>query len=119
MGEEGSGLSALQIAVARIKSGQSTHALVGSSYNAQSYDMLLAHELGGLLTHNGWSPVWDRKIHFGGGIITGSGGVFLVLESREHAKKNVTHVLTLKLAKLLQTKQIEPKCRLRNQLQQC
>ncbi|QEE09385.1 beta-ketoacyl-ACP synthase [Bartonella kosoyi] len=87
MGEEGSGLSALQIAVARIKSGQSTHALVGSSYNAQSYDMLLAHELGGLLTHNGWSPVWDRKIHFGGGIITGSGGVFLVLESREHAKK--------------------------------
>ncbi|WP_273757662.1 beta-ketoacyl-ACP synthase [Bartonella sp. AU55XJBT] len=87
MGEEGSGLSALQIAVARIKSGQSTHALVGSSYNAQSYDMLLAHELGGLLTHNGWSPVWDREIYSGGGIITGSGGVFLVLESGEHAKK--------------------------------
>ncbi|WP_212112375.1 beta-ketoacyl-ACP synthase [Bartonella queenslandensis] len=87
MGEEGSGLSALQIAVARIKSGQSTHALVGSSYNAQSYDMLLAYELGGLLTHNGWSPVWDRKMCPGGGIITGSGGVFLVLESREHAKK--------------------------------
>ncbi|WP_375701889.1 beta-ketoacyl-ACP synthase [Bartonella sp. AA89HNZF] len=87
MGEEGSGLSALQIAVARIKSGQSTHALVGSSYNAQSYDMLLAHELGGLLTHNGWSPVWNREIHPGGGIITGSGGIFLVLESGEHAKK--------------------------------
>ncbi|WP_273754327.1 beta-ketoacyl-ACP synthase [Bartonella sp. MM73XJBT.G] len=87
MGEEGSGLSSLQIAVARIKSGQSTHALVGSSYNAQSYDMLLAHELGGLLTHNGWSSVWDRKIRPGGGIITGSGGVFLVLESGEHAKK--------------------------------
>lgn len=118
MGEEGSGLSSLQIAVARIKSGQSTHALVGSSYNAQSYDMLLAHELGGLLTHNGWSSVWDREIRPGGGIITGSGGVFLVLESGEHAK-NVTHVLMLKLAKLLQTKQIEPKRRLRNQLQQC
>ncbi|WP_144753410.1 beta-ketoacyl-ACP synthase [Bartonella saheliensis] len=87
MGEEGSGLSSLQIAVARIKSGQSTHALVGSSYNAQSYDMLLAHELGGLLTHNGWSSVWDREIRPGGGIITGSGGVFLVLESGEHAKK--------------------------------
>lgn len=87
MGEEGSGLSSLQIAVARIKSGQSTHALVGSSYNAQSYDMLLAHELGGLLSHNGWSPVWNREAHLGGGIITGSGGVFLVLESGEHAKK--------------------------------
>ncbi|MBB4076942.1 3-oxoacyl-[acyl-carrier-protein] synthase II [Bartonella fuyuanensis] len=87
MGEEGSGLSALQIAVARIKSGQSTHALVGSSYNAQSYDMLLTHELGGLLTHNGWSPVWDRKIHPGGGLITGSGGIFLVLESGEHARE--------------------------------
>ncbi|WP_375651990.1 MULTISPECIES: beta-ketoacyl-ACP synthase [unclassified Bartonella] len=87
MGEEGSGLSALQIAVARIKSGQSTHALVGGSYNAQSYDMLLAHELGGLLTHNGWSPVWNREIHPGGGIIAGSGGIFLVLESGEHAEK--------------------------------
>ncbi|WP_375665628.1 beta-ketoacyl-ACP synthase [Bartonella sp. TT121SHDZB] len=87
MGEEGSGLSALQVAVARIKSGQSTHALVGSSYNAQSYDMLLAHELGGLLTHNGWSPVWGRKVYPGGGIITGSGGIFFVLESGEHAKK--------------------------------
>ncbi|WP_375622634.1 MULTISPECIES: beta-ketoacyl-ACP synthase [unclassified Bartonella] len=92
MGEEGSGLSALQIAVARIKSGQSTHALVGSSYNAQSYDMLLAHELGGLLTHSGWSPVWDREIHPGGGIIAGSGGIFLVLESEEHAKKRNARV---------------------------
>ncbi|WP_208435758.1 beta-ketoacyl-ACP synthase [Bartonella phoceensis] len=87
MGEEGSGLSALQIAVSRIRSGQSTHALVGSSYNAQSYDMLLAHELGGLLTRSGWSPVWDRENYPGGGVITGSCGIFLVLESREHARK--------------------------------
>ncbi|WP_332060904.1 beta-ketoacyl-ACP synthase [Bartonella sp. CB74] len=87
MGEEGSGLSAIQVAAARIRSGQSTHALVGSSYNAQSYDMLLAHELGGLLTRNGWTPVWDRKNCLGGGVITGSGGVFLVLESEEHARK--------------------------------
>lgn len=61
MGEEGCGLSAFQIAVARIRSGQSTHVLVGSSYNAQGYDMLLAHELGGLLSRSGWLPVWDRK----------------------------------------------------------
>ncbi|MBX4335634.1 beta-ketoacyl-ACP synthase [Bartonella raoultii] len=87
MGEEGSGLSALQIAAARIRSGQSTHVLVGSSYNAEGYDMLLAHELGGLLAQDGWKPVWDRKNCFGGGLITGSGGVFLVLESGEHAKK--------------------------------
>ncbi|WP_273760148.1 beta-ketoacyl-ACP synthase [Bartonella sp. ML70XJBT.G] len=91
MGEEGSGLSALQIAVARIRSGQSTHALVGSSYNAQSYDMLLAYELGGLLTQNGWSPVWDRRNYPGGGVITGSGGIFLVLESGEQARKRNAH----------------------------
>ncbi len=87
MGEEGSGLSAIQIAVARIRSGQSTHALVGSSYNAQSYDMLLAYELGGLLSRSGWSPVWDRENYPGGGVITGSGGIFLILESEEHDKK--------------------------------
>ncbi|WP_273756085.1 beta-ketoacyl-ACP synthase [Bartonella sp. MM73XJBT] len=91
MGEEGSGLSALQIAVARIRSGQSTHALVGSSYNAQSYDMLLAHELGGLLTQNEWAPVWDRRNYPGGGVITGSGGIFLVLENGEQARKRNAH----------------------------
>ncbi|VEJ45429.1 beta-ketoacyl-ACP synthase [Bartonella vinsonii] len=87
MGEEGSGLSALQIAAARIRSGQSTHVLIGGSYNAQGYDMLLAHELGNLLTRGGWAPVWERKNYPGGGVITGSGGVFLVLESEAHAKK--------------------------------
>ncbi|MCZ2159039.1 beta-ketoacyl-ACP synthase [Bartonella sp. 220] len=87
MGEEGSGLSALQIAAARIRSGQSTHVLVGGSYNAQGYDMLLAYELGNLLTQGGWAPVWERKNYLGGGVITGSGGVFLVLESEAHAKK--------------------------------
>ncbi|WP_455474760.1 beta-ketoacyl-ACP synthase [Bartonella sp. B30(2025)] len=101
MGEEGSGLAAVQIAAARIRSGQSTHALVGSSYNAQSYDMLLSHELGGLLTRNEWAPVWDRKNCIGGGIITGSGGIFLVLESEEHARKRnarayaeINHIIT-------------------------
>ncbi|UTO29114.1 beta-ketoacyl-ACP synthase [Bartonella harrusi] len=87
MGEEGCGLSALQIAVARIRSGQSTHALVGSSYNTQGYDILLAHELGNLLTWGGWTPVWERQKYPGGGVITGSGAVFLVLESEAHAEK--------------------------------
>ncbi|MBA9082355.1 3-oxoacyl-[acyl-carrier-protein] synthase II [Bartonella chomelii] len=92
MGEEGSGLSAVQVAVARIRAGQSTHVLVGSSYNAQSYDMLLAHGLGGLLARNGWSPVWGRKNSLGSEIITGSAGIFLVLENGEQAKKRNARV---------------------------
>ena len=92
MGEEGSGLAAVMIAVARIRSGQSTHALVGGSYNAQHYDMLLGQELGGLLKRDGWAPVWQRENCQGGGLITGSGGVFLVLESAEYARKRGAHI---------------------------
>ncbi|AGF74455.1 3-oxoacyl-[acyl-carrier-protein] synthase II [Bartonella australis AUST/NH1] len=91
MGEEGSGLSAIKIAVSRIQAGQSTHVLVGSSYNAQAYDMLLAHELGGLLTRGGWAPIWERQNCLGGGVITGAGSVFLILENGEHAKKRNAH----------------------------
>lgn len=87
MGEEGCGLSAVNVAVSRIRAGQSTHALVGGSYNAQHYDMLLGQELGGLLKRDGWSSVWDRNNCEGGGLITGSGGAFLVLEDAEFAKK--------------------------------
>lgn len=87
MGEEGSGISAIETAAARIRSGQSTHALVGGSYNAEHFDMILGHELGGLLKHDGWAPLWDREGSAGGGMISGSGGVFLVLESAEHAQK--------------------------------
>ncbi len=86
MGEEGSGISAIETAAARIHSGQSTHALVGGSYNAEHFDMILGHELGGLLKHDGWAPVWSREGSAGGGMISGSGGVFLVLESEAHAK---------------------------------
>ena len=87
MGEEGCGLSAANVAVSRIRAGQSTHALVGGSYNAQHYDMLLGQELGGLLKRDGWSSVWDRNNCEGGGLVTGSGGAFLVLEDAEFAKK--------------------------------
>lgn len=86
MGEEGSGISAIETAAARIRSGQSTHALVGGSYNAEHFDMILGHELGGLLKQDGWAPVWEREGTAGGGVISGSGGVFLVLESEAHAK---------------------------------
>lgn len=85
MGEEGAGVSALQTAVARLASGQSTHILVGGAFQTEHPDMLLAYELGTMLHRGPWSPVWNRDGE-GGGIITGSGGAFLVLETREHAE---------------------------------
>lgn len=87
MGEEGAGISAIDTAVARIRSGQSTHALVGGSYNSEHPDMLLGFELNGMLKTDGWDPLWEREDTAGGGIITGSGGAFLVLESAEQAKR--------------------------------
>lgn len=92
MGEEGSGLAAFMVAIARIKSGQSTHALIGGSYNAQHYDMLLGQQLGQFLKRDGWSPVWQRENCQGGGLVTGSGGVFLVLESAEYAKNRGANI---------------------------
>ncbi|KXF76937.1 3-oxoacyl-ACP synthase [Paramesorhizobium deserti] len=87
MGEESSGISAIETAAARIRSGQSTHMLVGSAYNTEHWDMLLGHELGGYLKSDGWAPLWQRQGSAGGGLVTGSGGAFLVLESAEHAAK--------------------------------
>lgn len=86
MGEEGSGISAIQTAAARIRAGQSTHALVGASYNGEHPDMLLGFELAHLCLRGKWAPVWDREPIEGGGMVTGSGGAFLVLESRSHAE---------------------------------
>jgi 3-oxoacyl-[acyl-carrier-protein] synthase II len=86
MGEEGAGISALQTAFARIASGQSTHALVGGALNAEHEDVLLSYELGAHLQRDGWSPLWSREGRDGGGIVTGSGGAFLVLESASHAQ---------------------------------
>lgn len=83
MGEEGAGVAALQTAVARIASGQSTHMLVGASFQTEHPDMLLAYAMGGYLAKDGWSPLWSRS---DGGVITGSGAAFLVLESRDHAQ---------------------------------
>ena len=87
MGEEGSGVSAVDTAAARIRSGQSTHALVGAAFNAEHPDMLLSYELGRYLHRSPWRPLWQREGSEGGGVISGSGAAFLVLESREHAEK--------------------------------
>jgi 3-oxoacyl-[acyl-carrier-protein] synthase II len=87
MGEEGAGVSALETAAARIGAGQSTHMLVGGAFQTEHVDMLLGYELGGYLHRGPWQSVWNRQGGQGGGVVTGSGGAFLVLEQREHAEK--------------------------------
>ncbi len=82
MGEEGAGVAAIETASARIRAGQSTHALVGGAFQTEHPDMLLAYELGQYLHRDAWKPVWSRADSPGGGVITGSGSAFLVLESR-------------------------------------
>lgn len=86
MGEEGAGISAVEQSVARIRSGQSTHALVGGAYQTESLDFLLTFELGCHLHQGSWKPLWQRREEPGGGLILGSGAAFLVLEDRAHAE---------------------------------
>lgn len=83
MGEEQAGVDAIRTAHARIASGQSDLMLVGGAYNAERRDMLLLFELGGYLHRDGFAPVFEREN--APGLITGSAGAFLVLESAERA----------------------------------
>jgi len=85
MGEEAAGIDAVRTAHARVASRQSEICLVGGSYNAERLDMLLLFELGNYLWREDWLPVWDR-LSRGGGMVTGSMGAFLILESAEHAE---------------------------------
>ncbi|MBX3582581.1 MAG: beta-ketoacyl-ACP synthase [Rhizobiaceae bacterium] len=87
MGEEGAGVAAIETAAARIRSGQASHVLVGGAFQTEHYDMLLGYELAGYLHRAPWKSVWQREGSEGGGVVSGSGGAFLVLESREHAEK--------------------------------
>ena len=92
MGEEAAGISAVETAFWRIKSGESSHALVGGAFAAERQDMILLTESIGAHTRGEWAPLWSRKDLEGGGMITGSAGAFLVLESRKHAEERGAHV---------------------------
>ncbi|MDQ8728663.1 beta-ketoacyl-ACP synthase [Bradyrhizobium sp. LHD-71] len=83
MGEEAAGIDAVRIALARIASGQSDIALVGAAHNGERKDMLMLYEFGDFNLKEKFSPVWSRGPS--GGFALGSGGVFLVIESKEHA----------------------------------
>jgi 3-oxoacyl-[acyl-carrier-protein] synthase II len=85
MGEEAAGTDAIRIACARIAAGQGDLFLVGGSYNAQRPDVLVHYEMGRLLWKHPFAGVWARQAR-GGGMVLGSVGCFLVMESREHAQ---------------------------------
>ena len=83
-GEEMAGVAAIEDAVRRLDGGQSELILVGGALNAEREDLLLNLELGASLLRGGHRGVWSRE-GAGGGMVPGSIGVFLVLESPGHA----------------------------------
>lgn len=92
MGEEAAGISAVETAFHRIKSGESSHALVGGAFSAERLDMILLIESINAHAIGDWHPVWSRKPEDGGGMIMGSLSAFLVLESRAHAESRGAHI---------------------------
>jgi 3-oxoacyl-[acyl-carrier-protein] synthase II len=84
MGEEACGADAIRIACARIAAGQTDAVLVGGSYNAHRPDVMLHYEMGGVSAAPPFAGVWGRQAQ-GGGIVLGTLGCFLVIESRAHA----------------------------------
>ncbi len=81
MGEEAAGVDAARIALARIASGQSDIALIGAAQNSERKEMLMLYEFGDFNLKKKFLPVWERD----NGFALGAGGVFLVIESKEHA----------------------------------
>ena len=84
MGEEAAGVDAARIALARIAAGQSDIALVGAAHNGERKDLLVLYEFGDFNLKNKFAPVWARGEN--SGFALGSGGAFLVIESRKHAE---------------------------------
>jgi 3-oxoacyl-[acyl-carrier-protein] synthase II len=85
MGEEAASVDAARIALARIESGQSDIALVGAAHNGERSDLLILYEFGDFNLTDKFVPVWARDEN-SSGFALGSAGVFLVIESREHAE---------------------------------
>ena len=85
MGEELAGLASIENAYNRISKGQSDVMLIGGANNAERKDSLLIFELGQNLWGDEFKSVWERAEQ-GGGLVQGSVGAFLVLESAEHAR---------------------------------
>jgi 3-oxoacyl-[acyl-carrier-protein] synthase II len=85
MGEEAAGADAVRIAAARLAEGRGGIALVGGAYAAGRWDMLLLYALGGVLRRGAWAPMAERA-GAEGGMVMGSVGAFLVLETRSHAE---------------------------------
>ena len=84
MGEEAASIDAARIALARIQSGQSDITLVGAGHNGERQDLLVLYEFGDFNLTDKFAPVWARSEN--SGFALGSAGVFLVIESREHAE---------------------------------
>ena len=84
MGEESCGADAVRIACARIAARQTDVVLVGGSYNAHRPDVMLHYEMGQVSAKPPFAGVWGRQ-QSGGGIVLGTMGCFLVVESRSHA----------------------------------
>ena len=85
MGEELAGVSAVEIALKRIAAGQGEILLVGAAHNAERKDLMLHAAVGRLLWTGDDRSVWARA-EGEGGMILGSMGAFLVIESRPHAE---------------------------------
>lgn len=85
MGEEMAGVSAIETATAQIQHGQGDIFLVGGAYIAERADMTMLMEFGKALWGKEHQSVWDRE-NTAGGLIAGSAGAFLILESRESAE---------------------------------
>src|SRR5436190_2974834 len=84
MGEEAASIDAARIALARIAAGQSDIALIGGSQNGERKDLLVLYEFGDFNLKDKFVPIWARGKQ--GGFALGSGGAFLVIESRAHAQ---------------------------------
>jgi len=85
LGEEVSGVSAVEIVWRRIRAGQGDIFLVGGASAAGRKDMILQRAIGGTLWRGAPISVWARPDK-GGGTVLGSLAAFLVIESRDHAE---------------------------------